>query len=208
MADYTDLQTELVDLLKDTQVDTVFAQTLIARAEPKIDRDLLDESNGGQVPRQKMTRLVDVVASDGTYDLPADYHETRAVLVSGLPMRYASPEKVPFDASGTPQGGFADAAIQLDYYQRLPMLSATNLTNWLLDISFDLYLYGSAIQFVPWSKEPETLPLWLEFYRDAMRTTKRTHSAQPRGGNRRQNGRYYKSLYTIIGEKMYFGSAR
>ena len=207
MATYAELQTELIDLLSgDTQIDNARAQTFIARAEPKLDRDMLDEANGGTVPRQKMARLIGVTASDGTFDLTGiPFHKARSVIVNGLPMRYASPEKVPFTNLGVPQPGFEDNTLQIDDYQTLTPLSDSNTSNWLLEIGFDAYLWGSALQWVAWGQEQELLPLWTEYYRDAVRTIKSTHNAQSRGGNRRQNGRYYKGFYTVIGEVMYFG---
>lgn len=203
MSDYATLQSRLVDLLQDTQVDTVKAKEFIGLCEYKLDRDLIDSANGGQIPRQKMARVTGQADSGGTFVLPSDYHDARSVKVKGNQARYASPELVTGDDSG-----FADADITLDYYQRIPVLSDTNTSNWVLDIGFDAYLYGAALQWIAWGQDQENMVLWTTFYRDAMRTVKSTHSARPSGGNRRQNGRYYTSFYTIIGDTMYFGNPR
>ena len=204
---YSDLQDHLIDLLEDTQVDAAKARMFIARAEPKVDRDMLDIANGGSVPRQKMApRLVDTTAADGSYALPSDFHRARSVRVGSNIARYVSPEMVPFDTSGDPESGFGEASIHLDYYSLLPALSDTNTSNWLLDIGFDAYLYGSALQWIAWGQDTDNLALWTEFYRDAVRTVKSTHGARPRGGFRRANARY-GVYYTIIGSNMYFGRA-
>ena len=206
---YADLQSDLVELLSDNEVDTTKARDFIAQAEPLIDRDLLDSSKGGRVPRQKMTRLVTQTLSDGTFDLPSDYHKARSVSVSSYKCRYASPEMIPTQESGEPQEGFADATLVLDYYQQIPVLSDTNTTNWLLDLAPNVYLYASAMRYSVWRQNTENLlGLYRSEYLDAVKTLKDTHSAQPRGGLRRQNGRNYNAFYTVIGEKMYFGSAR
>ena len=202
MADYSQLQSDLVDLLHDTEVDTAKAQEFIARAEPKLDRDLLDTANGGSVPQQKILPIEDTLSIDGTYVLPSDFHRARTVRVSGNIMRYASPEKVNIG-----QDGYSEATINLVYYQRIPVLSATNTSNWLLDVGYDAYLYGAALQWISWGQDTDNLTLWTTYYRDAIRTVKSTYGARPRGSFRRQNGRYYGGFYTIMSNKMFFARA-
>lgn len=49
---------------------------------------------------------------------------------------------------------------RLKYYAKIPVLSATNTTNWLLTKSPDIYLYGSLLEAVPYLKNDERVPLW------------------------------------------------
>ena len=51
--------------------------------------------------------------------------------------------------------------IEIVYYQRIPKLSASQSTNWVLDNHPDLYLYGSLMQAAPYLKNDERVPLWL-----------------------------------------------
>lgn len=200
---YSDLQNALVDLLDDTEVDAARAREFIALAEPKLDRDILDSANGGGVPRQKLARITGQTDANSAYALPADFHRARTVVIGPSVARYALPELVP-----SAQPGYAQTAVNLDYYQLLPALSDTNTSNWMLDIGFDAYLYGAALQWISWGQDESNLGLWTTYYRDALRTVKSTHGPQPRGNRRRFSTRAYGALYTVIGDTMYFGTAR
>lgn len=200
---YSDLQSDLVDLLDDPEIDAARARRFIALAEPKLDRDILDNANGGGVPRQKLARITGQTDSNSAYALPADYHRERTVVIGPSVARYALPELVP-----SAQPGYAQTSVNLDYYKLLPALSDTNTSNWMLDIGFDAYLYGAALQWISWGQDESNLGLWTTYYRDALRTVKSTHGPQPRGNRRRFNTRGYNALYTVIGDTMHFGTAR
>lgn len=53
---------------------------------------------------------------------------------------------------------------ELLYYAKIPSLSTTTTTNWLLSESPDLYLYGALIQSAPYLKEDERLATWAGLY--------------------------------------------
>lgn len=53
---------------------------------------------------------------------------------------------------------------ELLYYTKIPALSDSNTTNWLLTESPDLYLYGALIQSAPYLKEDERLNTWAGLY--------------------------------------------
>ena len=53
---------------------------------------------------------------------------------------------------------------ELVYYAKVPALSDSNTTNWLLTLSPDLYLYGALVQSAPYLRDDERLPLWLARY--------------------------------------------
>ena len=50
------------------------------------------------------------------------------------------------------------------YYAKVPPLSATNTTNWMLELSPDIYLYGALIQSAPYLKDDERLAVWASIY--------------------------------------------
>jgi hypothetical protein len=53
---------------------------------------------------------------------------------------------------------------ELVYYGKIPALSDSNTTNWLLDLSPDIYLYGSLIQATPYLRDDERLPMISSLY--------------------------------------------
>lgn len=193
---YIDLQNDMVEVIRDSQVDTTKTQDFIRRAEFKIQRDLIA---GGNVPRQMLARLDTTTDSSSALTLPTDFHKAWSVKVNGIGARYASPSLVDSNASG-----YGDADVVLDYYQTLPVLSDMNTSNWLLEDGFDVYLWGSCLQYVPWGQEDDVMALWLQWYQDAMASLKATHGPEPRGAFFGSKAQQYGAQYTIIGETMRF----
>ena len=201
MSDYATLQTDLKDLINDSEVSDEMARKFIARGENKIQADLLSTKFGGGVPRDMVIRLEDTTDANGQYSLPTDYKRAYAVRVMDYIARFAPSSKVPPN-----QGGFASQALVLDYWQRLPALTDMNTTNWLLTRQYNAYLYGSALHYVARGKDIELLPLWSEFYNDAMRELKETDRRAPKGPTRTANA-VYGVYYTVIGNTMHFARA-
>jgi|TARA_R110002012_G_scaffold63579_1_gene167244 hypothetical protein len=50
------------------------------------------------------------------------------------------------------------------YYAKVTPLSDSNTSNWLLDLSPDIYLYGALIQSAPYLKDDERLAVWASIY--------------------------------------------
>src|SRR5574340_199751 len=57
---------------------------------------------------------------------------------------------------------------EMEYFSKLPALSASNETNWLLADHPDIYLYGSLLQAEPYLKNDERIPVWRGLYDSAM----------------------------------------
>lgn len=53
---------------------------------------------------------------------------------------------------------------ELMYYSRLPALSDSNTSNWLLAANPDIYLYASLVQSAPYLKEDERISVWAGIY--------------------------------------------
>jgi len=53
---------------------------------------------------------------------------------------------------------------ELIYYQKIPALSDSQTTNWLLDAAPDAYLYGSLLQAAPYLSDDERIPVWNGLY--------------------------------------------
>jgi hypothetical protein len=52
------------------------------------------------------------------------------------------------------------AAVEMTYYASIPALSDMQQSNWLLQSSPDLYLYGSLVQSAPYLRDDERLATW------------------------------------------------
>ncbi len=53
---------------------------------------------------------------------------------------------------------------ELVYYGKIPALSDSNTSNWLLSLSPDIYLYGSLLQATPYLRDDERLPVIASLY--------------------------------------------
>jgi hypothetical protein len=58
--------------------------------------------------------------------------------------------------------------IELLYFQQIPVLSASNTTNWLLNDAPDLYLYGALKHSAPYLAEDARVAVWEKLYSDAV----------------------------------------
>ena len=199
MTTYAQLITDALDVIKDSGVDDSKVKDFIRRAESKLERDVLSDVYGGGVPRQMLARATGTTETDSTYTLPTDYLKPRSVAVGGVKAKQAPPSLVASQASG-----YAEADVTLDYYQKLPVLSDIAQTNWLIVDGFDVYLWATCLQYVPWGHEDEVFRLWNGFYADALRSLKSAHSPRPRGGFKVSKNDVYGATYAVIGEQLLF----
>ena len=58
-----------------------------------------------------------------------------------------------------------DYTYELTYFQKIPALSASNTTNWLLSLYPDAYLYGALLELSPYLKDSEETQVWATLYR-------------------------------------------
>jgi len=54
----------------------------------------------------------------------------------------------------------SDYSVKMVYHAKIPALSGSNPTNWLLTKYPDLYLYGSLVEAVIYTNDVELLPIW------------------------------------------------
>ena len=53
-----------------------------------------------------------------------------------------------------------DTDVVLTYYQKIPALSDTQTTNWLLTKSPDLYLYSTLLEAAPYLRDDDRMAMW------------------------------------------------
>jgi hypothetical protein len=57
---------------------------------------------------------------------------------------------------------------ELVFYSKIPALSDSNTTNWLLTASPDIYLYGSLMQSAPYLRDDDRIQIWASLYQKAI----------------------------------------
>jgi len=57
---------------------------------------------------------------------------------------------------------------ELTYYGKIPVLSDSNTSNWLLAYAPDLYLYGALLEATPYLKDDERLATWSSLYANSL----------------------------------------
>lgn len=169
---YAGLKQAVEDWLNKPELVEVIP-TFIELAEARFNRELR--------VRDMETRTSPSISS-GTYTLPADWLETINFSVLGSSGREQqlqfidTPEYAIQSArvvSGDPRyytqiGGSyliinaptSATTFYLAYRQKIPALSVSNTSNWLLAKSPDLYLYGSLLMAEPYLQNDERVPLW------------------------------------------------
>jgi len=59
--------------------------------------------------------------------------------------------------------------VTIDYMERVPALSDSTTTNWLLSEAPDIYLYGSLLHAAPYLQDDERIAVWAQLYGAAVK---------------------------------------
>jgi hypothetical protein len=169
---YSELRAAVADFLNRDDL-TATIPSFISLAEAALNRRV-------RAP-EMVTRAT--VTIDAEYEnRPADWMETIRYQVNTNPitvLEFVTPEeaiiqKTKFSASGVPMF-FSTVGTQfqhvpmpdgsytgeLMYYGRIPALSDTITSNWLLTANPDIYLYATLVQSAPYLKEDERIATWM-----------------------------------------------
>lgn len=180
LANYSDLQTAIANLLNRTDLST-YIPDFITLAESAIN---------ARLNVRQMVEIATITVSSEFSAVPADYNGVRTFsLTSTNPpyeLKYASPEKIgsmaqkDYPSSGQPVfysivgSNFQFLPIpdgtytaRLIYYGAIPPL-ALNSTNWLLSAYPGAYLYGSAAQAAPFLIDDDRLGVWQNLFEGYM----------------------------------------
>jgi len=84
--------------------------------------------------------------------------------VTGRPYYYAMTGSQ-FELYPVPDGTYAG---ELLYYAKIPALSDSAATNWLLTNAPDAYLYGALIHSAPYLKDDARIQIWAGLYQSAI----------------------------------------
>lgn len=176
---YADLQSTIADWLNRQDLTAVIP-SFISLAEADINRALRDYRM-----EKRSTAQVDAQYSA----LPIDWLETIRVQIVGDTSRLelvsdgalADMRAARNDAGGKPThyahtaGGLelfptpdAEYTIEVVYFAKVPALSVSATTNWLLSAAPDVYLYGALTQSAPYLKDDQRAPVWAGLYQNAI----------------------------------------
>ncbi len=169
LANYTDLQAEVVDWLKDSAL-TAKVGSFIALIEAQFNRELRTSE------MEAFTTLTTM--ADGTAGLPGDFLEVKTIWIGDyvplsnislaeLRSTYASalvdrdPEAYTIVGALMNFGPAPSEATDLSmvYYQKIPNLSEAVPTNWLMAAHPDVYLYGALLMAEARGWNDERLPM-------------------------------------------------
>lgn len=168
---YTELLSAVADLMHRDDL-TASIPTFVMLAEAKLNRHLRVRQMEMVLPVTPIVDNVVTLASDvadvkllwvpgyeGTPLKPQALDAVVSAGTQGLPTLYArrGASDLYFNGAGDVQGVV---------YQKLPALSGSNLTNWLIDEAPDVYLYGTLVQAAIYTKDDQTA--YAEQYMNAL----------------------------------------
>ncbi len=169
---YTELQTAITNWT-DQSGNTVFTNReteMITIAEAWLNRKLRC---------REMITTATVTPVSGTAALPSDFLQVKDVIWTGSPVTVLEEwDDVAFQgqygstSTATPPRAYlirgtnllvgprSDTPLTLVYYQKIPALSASNTTNWLLTSHPDLYLFASLVEGAAFMEDAQAAGLW------------------------------------------------
>lgn len=174
---YATLQTTIGDWLNRSDLSAVIPD-FITLAEAQFNRTLR---------HRRMVERATATLDTEYSAMPADWLESIRYQINTNPitvMEFVSPDqaallKGAYSTSGkpifysqigqqfqvipAPDSGSAYTG-ELTYYAKIPALSGSNTTNWLLTDAPDLYLYGSLLQSAPYLQDDQRLNTWATIY--------------------------------------------
>lgn len=176
---YAGLKASVGDWLNRADL-TAVVPDFIALAEANIGRKFMKDG-----PVREMMGRSDATINAEFISVPTDFLGARAIYLAPnyKPLDFISPEEVierktlyP-NTTGDPQAfSVVGAQFQfwpwsagtftgeLTYWKRIPALSVTNTTNWLLTADPDIYLFGSLSASAPYLKDDGRLETWGGLY--------------------------------------------
>lgn len=176
IASYDDLKSAVADWLNRQDL-TDRIPDFIRLLEAQVQRKL-------RIRPMMLTTEITLTSGEDSITLPDNFLAIRELRMSRasdgqvIPISYAAPNELTnilarHPGTGTPQAyspdrgtvEFApvpetDYTIKLFYWRKLPALSASVTSNWLLEEHPDIYLYGALLQAEPYLKNDARVPLW------------------------------------------------
>jgi hypothetical protein len=173
LATYSDLKTTIADYLNRADLTSIIP-TFITLAEAKFNRELR--------LRDMLTRA-EATSDNEFVALPSDFLEAYLLelnmenIAAQQPLAFVGPNEAKSLKANKIinkvryftliDGAFEllpaptyNVDLLLTYYAKIPALSNTQTTNWLMTKSPDLYLYSSLLEATPYLKNDERVQIW------------------------------------------------
>ncbi len=165
IADYSDLVDKArLWLDRGSELDQLIP-TFILLAEGYLNRVL-------RVPDMEAT--VSPIVTDGLFQLPEDFLQMRNVRCGGRVLESYSPAELDNVWAGMVGNAYGYAIsgrmvrlgpvsglpVTMSYWQRIPKLTLSTPSNWLLDRHSDIYLYGSLLSAETYIDNPDRVNQW------------------------------------------------
>lgn len=168
---YAELQSSIADwLLRDDLTSVI--PTFISLAEAKFNRRIRD---------YRMVKRATAQVDTAYFAIPSDWQENIRFQLNTSPittLEYVTPdqaaeEKRLYNSSGRPafftmigdQFQIVPAPdstydAELTYYAKIPALSVSNTSNWLLEKAPDIYLYAALMEAAPYLDDDARVQVW------------------------------------------------
>ena len=171
---YDELQVQVGDWLNRKDLAAQIP-TFIQLAEARIRRDLRDRRQEvraeAQVYGEYMTLPCDhvetirVIADDKILRLADKFNIERFELLGPVSFYRHYNDQLQFMPPPDPDDG---ARVVIEYIAEVTPCSSENQTNWLLEQSPDVYLYGSLLAAEGYLQDDGRIPIWTQAYGEAV----------------------------------------
>lgn len=185
LTSYSELKTSIANYLNRSDLTSVIPD-FITLTEAKLNRVLRL-----RVMQKRVSTTT--TASDAFVDLPSDFLEMVQFFVDSNPnsvLDYVSPTDIEINNVNETSGKPASYTImgseiklnpipdstytlKLTYFSKIPALSDSNTTNYILSNYPQVYLYGALVEAQPYIINDERLPTWLTLYNEAVQLINR-----------------------------------
>lgn len=177
---YAELQTVIADFLdRDDQTERI--KTFIDLAEADMSRRLrhwrMENRATAEVDGQYSALPADFLEPIRLHLEGGDYRTLELISqaemqkrrmqnadTSGKPAFYALTQGE-LEVYPTPDGTYN---LEMNYYAKIPALTTSNTTNWVLDNYPDAYLYGSLVHSAPFLGEDARMATWAALFQSAL----------------------------------------
>ena len=176
LVNYSDLKTSIADWLNRSDL-TATIPDFITLAESGFNKEIRN---------RKMIKRATATIDSQYSAVPSDWLQTVDFVIETNPvvtLEFITNEKLDklretYTSSGTPKfytivgqelevlpvPDSATLTGEITYYSKIPNLTDVSPTNWLMNSSPDIYLYGSLLQSAPYLVDDSRIPVWASMY--------------------------------------------
>ena len=176
LVNYSDLKTSVADWLNRTDLTSTIPD-FITLAEAGFNKEIRN---------RKMIKRATATIDSQYSAVPADWLQTVDFVIESNPivtLEFITNEQLDklretYTSGGTPKfytivgqelevlpvPDSATLTGEITYYSKIPNLTDINPTNWLMNSSPDIYLYGTLLQSAPYLVDDSRIPVWASLY--------------------------------------------